>query len=67
MSHEVKMSAAAREAKNRYYREWRDKNRERVREYQRNWKRKNNGKARQYEADYWARKAAEYAAEQNIK
>lgn len=65
MNSNTEMSAAAVEARRRYYREWRSKNKERVREYQRNWKRKNREHLKEKEAQYWARKAAEYEAEQN--
>lgn len=65
MNQTVTMSEAALEARRRYQREWRAKNKDHVREYQRSWQRKNREQAKEKTAQYWERKAAEYAAEQN--
>ena len=63
MNNHVEMSPAALEARRRYYREWRGKNKDRVREYQRNWKRDNRDRIKLKDAEFWERKAVEYAAQ----
>ncbi len=47
----------AREQKNKYQREWCDKNRAKVRAYQRQWAKDNPDKVKQHQITYWIKQA----------
>ncbi len=51
------ISEQARKARNQYYREYRERNKERLKEYRKAWNRKNEDKVKEYHANYWNRKA----------
>lgn len=59
----MKLSEAARQARNAYQREYKRKmsnaDREAEKEYLREWRRKNADKVRKYNIDFWERKAME--------
>lgn len=46
-----------REAKNAYHREYRKKNRKRIRENQKKWREENSAKINEYNRNYWLKKA----------
>lgn len=52
------MTAAAREARRAYMREYRKENRERINARQREWRAKNHGKVKEYQMKYWEKKSA---------
>lgn len=54
-----KVSEAAREAKNAYYKAWRAANKERLKSYYKEWREKNPDKVKQYHDTYWQKKAAQ--------
>ena len=62
----MELSDEAREAKNRYQREWRKKNRERWNAYQREWKKNNPEKVKEHTRRHWERKAAELENEDPV-
>lgn len=59
------MQAEARAARNEYLKEYRARNRERIREYQRRWAQDNPDKIRKYQEDYWLRKAKDHPGNSN--
>jgi hypothetical protein len=54
---EDKMSDKAKELQKAYLREWRRKNKARIRAYHAKWRRKNKEKIREYRRQYWEQKA----------
>jgi hypothetical protein len=52
----MKLSDEARKLKNEYQKQWKARNRERVREYHRNWRKQNPDKVRANMQKYWERK-----------
>lgn len=57
----MSLSELAKEQKREYYRQYREKNRERYNQTARAWRINNKEKVKQYQADYWERKAKEEA------
>ena len=57
------VTEAARQARNKYQREYREKNLERIRAYRREWARKNPEKIKEYRARYWESRAQEMEEE----
>ena len=57
------MTEEARAARNAYMREYRKRNREKVRAYNRAWRAKNPDKMREYNVRHWEKIAAEKANE----
>lgn len=55
----MSLSELAKEQKREYYRQYREKNRERYNQTAREWRANNKEKVKQYQADYWDRKANE--------
>ncbi|MBB2184778.1 hypothetical protein H0486_18135 [Lachnospiraceae bacterium MD1] len=51
------MTESARAAQREYYRQYREKNREKLREYQAQYRRKNKAKIRQYQRNFWENRA----------
>lgn len=58
------LSEQAREARNAYMREWKEKNREHVNAYMRNWKKNNPEKVKQYTKNHWERVASQQQAKE---
>lgn len=56
----MKLSPAARAAKNEYARKYREENRDKVREYAKKWREANPDKVRQHQ--HWEKKAREQEA-----
>ena len=52
------MTAGAIEARRKYYREYRAKNRRRYNAYSKTWRENNPEKIRMYKKRYWEKKAA---------
>ncbi|WP_179085548.1 hypothetical protein [Paenibacillus sp. FSL H7-0326] len=50
------MNEEARQARNKYFREYRKKNPEKVKEYRRKWRKENREKVKQYQERYWEKK-----------
>lgn len=50
------MTEEARQARNTYARQWRAKNKEKLRNYYALWRAANQEKVKQYQRDYWERK-----------
>lgn len=57
------LSDAAREARNRYMKTWREKNREKIRAYDRAWSAANKDKVAEKRKRYWEKKANEMGIE----
>lgn len=55
----MSMSKAAIEARRAYQRQWRAKNKGRVREYHRKWRIDNKERLKEYQRRYWERKAVQ--------
>ncbi|MCU7712993.1 hypothetical protein OK414_29435 [Priestia sp. JV24] len=53
----MSLSELAKEQKRAYYREYREKNRERYNQRAREWRANNKDKVKQYQKDYWERKS----------
>lgn len=60
------MSKAAKAAQNEYSKQWRVKNKAKVRDYNKKYREANPDKFRQYVIDYWERKANESSIEQKV-
>ena len=58
----MKLSPAARAAKNEYARKYREENRDKVREYAKKWREANPDKVRKHQQTYWEKKAREQDA-----
>lgn len=56
------MTEEARQARNEYARQWRAKNKEKLRNYYALWRAANPDKVRQYQARHWQRKAQEMSS-----
>lgn len=57
------MTEKAKQMRNAYAKEWRDKNREHVREYHKQWRKANPDKVRANFERYWERKAKEMSSD----
>lgn len=57
------MTEKARQMRNAYAQEWRDKNRDHIREYHKKWRQANPDKVREATARYWERKANEKSSD----
>lgn len=57
------MTEKAKELKNLYQKEWRDKNRQKWRDYNKNWRKNNPEKVQAAQERYWERKAQELTPE----
>jgi len=51
------MDKDIREVKRDYYKQYRDKNKDRINDYQRNYRANNKDKVKQYNKNYWFKKA----------
>ena len=55
----MKMSEDAKEMRNKYYREYRLANAEKIREYNREWRKSHPDQIKENTARYWEKKARE--------
>jgi len=60
---EKELEQLAIEAKRAYYREWRTKNKDKLRDYNKEWRAKNQEKIREKNRRYWVNKAMSKLAE----
>lgn len=57
------MNDLAEKLQREYYREYRQKNRERINAYNRQWRKENPEKTKEYQERYWKKKAEQLRGE----
>lgn len=60
---DIKLSAAAKEMRREYHRQWRKENREHINNYHRQWREENREKVKEYNKRYWENLAKEQQEE----
>lgn len=55
----MSLSAEAKEARRKYAKEWREKNKEHYNNYMKSWRNSNPDKIKQYQENFWNKQATE--------